>query len=289
MTSQAMVEGVACFAGDREGGAGGACGDVGDAAGGVPPGVWMVGLLRSVRRVRRPAIEVASKGGCNDEAQIGLWERGAYLRQNTRKVVIINGTQVLLAQPVDDLDKLGAQAHPGADPADLPRNMVHEPAHDLVRDIQVSSAGIKTHCGLPRRVLVGDDRSHQGSLLGNKVQFQVPGIIENGVHRSDRVVAVWVRDSHSQILPAEPVSRVAIRVAFNHVQPGPSLGDPPAPPQLRTLTSHLERPDEQLESVLGSTPHAYTGTRRTTPPGTRCQCRPVCSGRGQLLHRAVDQ
>lgn len=107
-----------------------------------------------------------------------------HLRQDLRKVLISDSTLVLLAQPVDDLDPLGPQLHPGARRADLLSDPVHEPAHDLIRNIQVPP--VETDRRLPCRVLVGNDRGHQGPLIPDEDQPQVPGVVGHGVHRGDR-------------------------------------------------------------------------------------------------------
>lgn len=81
---------------------------------------------------------------------------------------------------------------------------------------------VETHGRLSCRVLVADDRGHKGSLVGDKVQFQVPGIVGYGVRRGDGVIAVGMQDGHRHMLSfPSSGSRLANELKAGPVDLGP--------------------------------------------------------------------
>ncbi|MFJ6438440.1 hypothetical protein [Streptomyces sp. NPDC091416] len=163
--------------------------------------VYRLGRLRVVHG---GAVKVPPEGGLQNGGEVFLGDRGAHVRQSLRKGVIADDAHVFLTELVDDLDELWSQPHPGTGGTDLFIDLVHEPAHDLVRDVHVPCVRVEAHHRFPCRILVGNDCGHEHPLPGHAIQFQIPGVIGHGVHRGDRVVAGWVSKDHCRMLPRWP-------------------------------------------------------------------------------------
>lgn len=69
--------------------------------------------LRRLQVVRGGAVRMSPEGGLQNGGEVFPGDRGAYIRQNPGKVVIVDDAHVLLTELADDLDELRSQPHPG--------------------------------------------------------------------------------------------------------------------------------------------------------------------------------